>query len=318
MILQGFIFLLCAAAFIFIWTVSDSQIDRSVKIGLSVVIALILAVDFVSFIGVSSSKVFSLQSSSHGYRYPMTLRTLLLLTTLVLGLVSIVIASTTIVPDTQQKTILAGLLGSCSILAGIFYLYYQTTLLPVDFSAVQDYVEKKGLDSFFPETLSQDKFDRALEVVNLPNEIKDSLAESFAQGRPAFIKAMKELPFEQSVQFKSAYLNPPTEYASVVRDTLADKVSKFRKQFEPRGPKIYTSSDLAPETPGVARALSLQQDQRNLKDAILSELVSLNSTINNVSQTLERGPSNSLSQVLDFSNNRKAYLEKQLETLQNV
>lgn len=199
----------------YVWAQTDDQIDRGSKIGISVAFGSIIGANLIGLIITAASRIFSLQTASVGYRYPASLRYLLYALSITLAAFSAVLVSSSNITDKSLQTGLVVTTGLLAVFTGFLGLYFHSSLLPIDFEALEDYSQKEGLPQFFPRSLlASENFSSAVASSDLPQELQDILLHA-AQKKDylGVLDTLQRLPFSEVKTFKARIESPELPYA---------------------------------------------------------------------------------------------------------
>jgi hypothetical protein len=224
----------------YVWAQTDDQIDRGSKIGISVAFGSIIGANFIGLVLTAASRIFSLQTASVGYRYPASLRYLLYALSITLAAFSAVLVSSSNITDKSLQTGLVVTTGLLAVFTGVLGLYFHSSLLPIDFEALDEYSQKEGLPQFFPRTLlSSENFSSAVASSDLPQELQDILLRA-AQRKDylGVLDTLQRLPFSEVKTFKGLLEAPELPYAPP--KTLAQVIAQRAAEAEESSGPSYT------------------------------------------------------------------------------
>jgi hypothetical protein len=217
----------------YVWAQTDDQIDRGSKIGISVAFGSIIGANLIGLVLTAASRIFSLQTASVGYRYPASLRYLLYALSITLAAFSAVLVSSSNITDKSLQTGLVVTTGLLAVFTGVLGLYFHSSLLPIDFEALDEYSQKEGLPQFFPRTLlSSENFSSAVASSDLPQELQDILLRA-AQKKDylGVLDTLQRLPFSEVKTFKALLEAPELPYAPP--KTLAQVIAQRAAEDAP-------------------------------------------------------------------------------------
>ena len=220
----------------YVWAQTDDQIDRGSKIGISVAFGSIIGANFIGLVVTAASRIFSLQTASVGYRYPASLRYLLYALSITLAAFSALLVSSSNITDKSLQTGLVVTTGLLAVFTGFLGLYFHSSLLPIDFEALDDYSQKEGLPQFFPRSLLySENFSSAVASSDLPQELQDILLRA-AQKKDylGVLDTLQRLPFSEVKTFKALLEAPEMPYAPP--KTLAQVITQ-RSAEDSAGPE---------------------------------------------------------------------------------
>ena len=223
----------------YVWAQTDDQIDRGSKIGISVAFGSIIGANLIGLIITAASRIFSLQTASVGYRYPASLRYLLYALSITLAAFSAVLVSSSNITDKSLQTGLVVTTGLLAVFTGFLGLYFHSSLLPIDFEALDDYSQKEGLPQFFPRSLlASENFSSAVTSSDFPEEVQDILLRA-AQKKDylGVLDTLQRLPFSEIKTFKELIEAPELPYAPA--KNLAQVIAQRADAKEAAGPS-YT------------------------------------------------------------------------------
>lgn len=219
----------------YVWSQTDAQIDRGSKIGITVAFSSIIVANLIGLVITGSSKLFSLETASTGYRYPAGIRYLLYALSITLGTLCIVIVSTNQITDKTTQSALAVTTGLFSVLSGLMGLYFHSSLLPVDFEALSEYSKKQGIGSIFTKDLFLDpEFATVLSETNFPSEVQDLLIQTHNTGDySTFLQTLRDLNLDDILAFKTKLLVGPAGPQEGLLEKARAKIGKlFEKKEE--------------------------------------------------------------------------------------
>ena len=199
----------------YVWSQTDAQIDRGSKIGITVAFSSIIVANLIGLIVTGSSRLFSLETTSSGYRYPAGIRYLLYGLSITLGTLCIVIVSSNQIADKTTQTALSVTTGLFAVLSGLLGLYFHSTLLPIDFDALTEYSKKQKYDIFNKELFLDEDFAEALQETMIPSELQDILIQTHNSGDySTFLQTLKDVNLSDILDFREKLLSRAFEKAN--------------------------------------------------------------------------------------------------------
>jgi hypothetical protein len=139
---------------------------------------------------------FSFPYSNDGMRYPLPVRNLFLLIAIICVGLAIYVYSSNVISSNTTKTAISVTLVVLAILSGGAGLYFSSTLIPVDYDQLKEYLERKSASAKFVtktdftdrrETVREAFLDAGvLSLEDVDNLLKNSYSE-FLQEAPELL-----------------------------------------------------------------------------------------------------------------------------------
>ena len=180
---------------VWMWNTSDASISHDSKIAFTVFDTLIGLGSLVVFLALWFG-FFSFPYSNDGMRYPLPVRNLFLLIAIICVGLAIYVYSSNVISSNTTKTAISVTLVVLAVLSGGAGLYFSSTLIPVDYDQLKEYLERKSASAKFVtktdftdrrETVREAFLDAGvLSVEDVDNLLKNSYSE-FLQEAPELL-----------------------------------------------------------------------------------------------------------------------------------